>query len=236
MVAVTLVVNEDAQLRALICESLRSSGYCVVQASSGFEALQAYHAHHPDLVITSFKTGDMDGLELCRRLKSFGNVLVLFLTSHSAEMEQLLGFAAGADEYMLKPFYPKVLVARVQSMLRRSIGNPLTQTLMTVGPLSMDTEARTAVFEGTEVSLTRIEFDLLAALMESPRRVVPKHELIENVWGSWQGDGHTVESHLSRLRAKVKSAGGPSVGVAVRGVGYKLGLEDSFSLEAVVAR
>ena len=100
----------------------------------------------------------------------------------------------------------------------------------------MDTEARTTVFEGTEVSLTRIEFDLLAALMESPRRVIPKHELIENVWGSWQCDGHAVESHLSRLRAKVKNAGGPSLGVAVRGVGYKLGLDDSLALEPVVAQ
>ena len=236
MGAVTLVVNDDVELRALICESLRDSGFYVVQANGGFEALEAYHSHHPDLVITAYKNSDMDGLELCRRLKSFGNVLVLFLTSHSAEMEQLLGFAAGADEYMLKPFYPKVLVARVQSMLRRSIGNPLTQTLMTVGPLSMDTEARTTVFEGTEVSLTRIEFDLLAALMESPRRVVPKHELIENVWGSWQGDGHAVESHLSRLRAKVKDAGGPSLGIAVRGVGYKLGLEDSLALDPVAAQ
>jgi DNA-binding response OmpR family regulator len=110
-------------------------------------------------------------------------------------------------------------------VLRRGSGTEAPKTRFEAGPLTVDTETRVATVDETELDLTRTEFDLLVMLMDNPRRVVNRQALLEGVWGSWYGDDHVVEVHMSRLRTKVKAAGGPRIGVAVRGVGYKLGLE-----------
>lgn len=224
MSACILVVDDDEDLRALIALTLEEAGHRVIQAGDGAEALDAYHAHQPALMVVDIGLGAMDGLELCRRIRSFGDVPIMFLTSRADEVDQLVGFAAGGDDYITKPFSPRVLAARVGSVLRRNSGAAAERSVYEAGPLRLDTAGRTCEYDGTEVELTRIEFDLLACLIQNPKRVVTRDALIEAVWGPRYGDEHLVESHISRLRKKVRGVGGADVVKAVRGVGYKLGV------------
>lgn len=226
MIPQILIVNDDHKLRSNIVDGLTQEGFKTIEAINAQSGISAFHAHQPDLVILGARQPDMDGLELCRRLKSYRDVMILILTSHLDEIDQLSGFAAGADEYMAKPFYPRVLAARVKSMLRRQFDDFDSRSRLSVGPIVIDTDCRSVHHEGKEIYLTRIEFDLLAILMEYPKRVISREDLITRVWGGWHCDGHVLESHLSRLRNKVREAGGPRIGLAVRGFGYKLGIED----------
>ena len=220
-----LVIDDDSDLRALVTLALTESGYRVVEAADGPTGISQYHGHQPDLVVLDIGLGSMDGLEVCRQLRAVGTTPIVFLTSRAEEVDQLVGFAAGADDYVTKPFSPRLLVARVGSVLRRGSGAEEERTRFEVGPLTIDAESRVATADGVELDLTRTEFDLLATLMENPRRVVTRDMLLERVWGSWYGDDHVVEVHMSRLRSKVKAASGLRIGVAVRGVGYKLGID-----------
>jgi DNA-binding response OmpR family regulator len=220
-----LVIDDDSDLRALVTLALTESGYRVVEAADGPTGISQYHGHQPDLVVLDIGLGSMDGLEVCRQLRAVGTTPIVFLTSRAEEVDQLVGFAAGADDYVTKPFSPRLLVARVGSVLRRGSGAEEERTRFEVGPLTIDAESRVATADGVELDLTRTEFDLLTILMENPRRVVTRDMLLERVWGSWYGDYHVVEVHMSRLRSKVKAASGLRIGVAVRGVGYKLGID-----------
>jgi|JI8StandDraft_1071087.scaffolds.fasta_scaffold01785_8 DNA-binding response OmpR family regulator len=220
-----LVIDDDSDLRALVTLALTESGYRVVEAADGPTGISQYHGHQPDLVVLDIGLGSMDGLEVCRQLRAVGTTPIVFLTSRAEEVDQLVGFAAGADDYVTKPFSPRLLVARVGSVLRRGSGAEEERTRFEVGPLTIDAESRVATADGVELDLTRTEFDLLTILMENPRRVVTRDMLLERVWGSWYGDDHVVEVHMSRLRSKVKAASGLRIGVAVRGVGYKLGID-----------
>lgn len=220
-----LVIDDQDDIRALLSFALKEAGYRVVEASTGPAGIDAYHAHQPELILLDIGLGSMDGLEVCRQLRAVTSTPIIFLTSRADEVDQLVGFAAGGDDYVTKPFSPKVVVARVSSMLRRGQrSEPAEKTRFEAGPLSVDTETREARLNGEILDLTRTEFDLLLALIESPGRVVTRDALLQRVWGEWYGDTHVVEVHMSRLRNKVKKAGGPAIGAAVRGVGYKLGL------------
>ena len=225
MTETILAIDDDADVRDLVSLALTESGYRVVTASDGPAGIAAYHAHQPDLIVLDIGLGSMDGLEVCRQLRAVGSTPIVFVTSRADEVDQLIGFAAGADDYLAKPFSPKLLVARVGTVLRRSQGTEQPRTRFEAGPITADTETRVASVDSTDLDLTRTEFDLLVMLMDNPRRVVNREALLEGVWGSWYGDDHVVEVHMSRLRSKIKAAGGPRIGVAVRGVGYKLGLE-----------
>ncbi len=220
-----LSIDDDQDIRDLISLALTEAGYRVVSASDGPSGIAAYHANQPDLIVLDIGLGAMDGLEVCRQLRAVGTTPIVFVTSRAEEVDQLVGFAAGADDYLTKPFSPRLLVARVGTVLRRGRGAEQPKTRFEAGPLTVDVESRSATVDATELDLTRTEFDLLVMLMDNPRRVVSRQALLEGVWGSWYGDDHVVEVHMSRLRTKVKAAGGPRIGVAVRGVGYKLGLE-----------
>ena len=221
-----LVIDDQQDIRALLGVALKEAGYRVVEADSGPTGIEAYHAHQPDLILLDIGLGSMDGLEVCRQLRAVSSAPIIFLTSRADEVDQLVGFAAGGDDYVTKPFSPKVVLARVSSLLRRQ-GRTGTEerTRYDVGPLSIDIDSRTAKLDGEAIHLTRTEFDLLSALMESPDRVCTREMLLQRVWGEWYGDSHVVEVHMSRLRNKITSAGGPKIGIVVRGVGWRLGLE-----------
>ena len=221
-----LVIDDQADIRALLSMALKEAGYRVVEADSGPAGIAAYHAHQPDLILLDIGLGSMDGLEVCRQLRAVSSTPIIFLTSRADEVDQLVGFAAGGDDYVTKPFSPRIIVARVSSLLRRN-QRPDTEerTRFEAGPITVDVESREARLDGAPLDLTRTEFDLLVALIENPSRVVTRDALLQRVWGEWYGDSHVVEVHMSRLRNKVKKAGGPSIGTAVRGVGYKLGID-----------
>lgn len=219
-----LVIDDDPDLRDLVHVALKNAGFSVVQASDGPTGIAAYHAHQPDLVLLDIGLGSMDGLAVCRKLRDYGTTPIVFLTARADELDELVGFAVGADDYVTKPFSPRLLVARVGAALRRRTMSPAVKTHFTAGPVAVDLDSRLATADGVELNLTRTEFDLLAALMENPKRVLDRETLLERVWGDWQGDHHVIEVHMSRLRSKVLAATGLRVGIAVRGVGYRLGL------------
>ncbi len=220
-----LVIDDAAEVRELLSVALRGAGYRVVEADSGPAGIEAYHAHQPDLILLDIGLGSMDGLEVCRQLRAVSSAPIIFLTSRADEVDELVGFAAGGDDYVTKPFSPKVVVARVGSLLRRQQRAATDdRTRFEAGPLVVDTESRTTLLDGSAIHLTRTEFDLLTTMMENPERVCTREMLLERVWGEWFGDTHVVEVHMSRLRNKVTAAGGPKIGTVVRGVGWRLGV------------
>ena len=221
-----LVIDDASDIRALLSVALKDAGYRVVEADSGPSGIEAYHAHQPDLILLDIGLGSMDGLEVCRQLRAVSSAPIIFLTSRVDEVDQLVGFAAGGDDYVTKPFSPKVVVARVNSLLRRQQRQDKDErTRYEAGPISVDLESRTVRVNDEPIHLTRTEFDLLTTMIENPDRVCSREMLLERVWGEWFGDTHVVEVHMSRLRNKITAAGGPKVGAVVRGIGWRLGVE-----------
>lgn len=220
-----LVIDDAAEVRDLLAVALKSAGYRVVEADSGPAGIEAYHSFKPDLILLDIGLGSMDGLEVCRQLRAISSAPIIFLTSRTDEVDELVGFAAGGDDYVTKPFSPKVVVARVSSLLRRQQRTTTEErTRFEAGPIVVDTESRTTLLGGEPIHLTRTEFDLLTTMIENPERVCTREMLLERVWGEWFGDTHVVEVHMSRLRNKVTTAGGPKIGTVVRGVGWRLGV------------
>ncbi|GAA4889146.1 response regulator transcription factor [Tessaracoccus lubricantis] len=221
-----LVVEDDPDLRELMTVSLANSGYRTVEAADGDSALERFHAHAPHLVLLDIALGphSIDGLEVCRRIRRHSDVPVAFLTTHADPVDQIVGFSSGADDYVTKPVNHRLLLARIAAILRRVNGSGRTSdpTELTAEGIELDLVARTVRVKGTPVDLTRIQFDLLVPLVEEPRRVVTREQLVERVWGQWYGTDHHLDVHLSRLRQRIVEAGGPRVAHAVRGVGYRL--------------
>lgn len=227
MSANVLIIDDDPDIRVLARLALIEGGLDVSEAHDGPSGIIAFQLHTPDLVLLDIGLGSMDGFEVCRRIRADSACPIIFLTSRVDDVDQLVGFAAGADDYVGKPFSPRVLTARVHAVLRRDARDPAHASaprVLETGPLRVDLDARHAVAAGVGLDLTRTEFDLLVTLMERPRQVLSREQLLESVWGSTFYDGHVVEVHMSRLRGKVLAAAGVTIGVAVRSVGYRLGL------------
>lgn len=227
MSASVLIIDDDPDIRDLARLALIEGGLDVTEAHDGPSGIAAFQQRQPDLVLLDIGLGSMDGFEVCRRIRASSTCPIVFLTSRIDDVDQLVGFAAGADDYVGKPFSPRVLTARVHAVLRREARDPSGAHLPRVlqaGPLRVDLDARHALANDVPLDLTRTEFDLLAALMERPRQVLSREQLLQSVWGSTFYDGHVVEVHMSRLRGKVLAAAGVTIGIAVRSVGYRLGL------------
>ena len=238
-----VVIEDDPDVRALLVELLQQSGFTVADCSAGAEGLRAVRERDPDLVTLDLNLPDLDGIEVCRRLRETSEAYVIMLTARPDEIDRLVGLETGADDYLTKPFSPRELRARVAAMMRRPrrrgpaapapAPEPVPATappaqdgeIMRLGRLEVDLEGRLAHLEGSELPLTRIEFDLLATLLSGPRRVWPRETLLRTVWGTeWAGDGHLVEVHMGNLRRKLGDD--PRNGRyirTVRGVGYRLG-------------
>lgn len=226
MTKTVLVVEEDATMRSTLSEALMDAKYSVVKAADGKSALQNFHEFKPDIAVLDFEISDVDGLELCRQIRSFRNIPIIFTNGNDSEIDQLQAFASGADDYLTKPMSPRLLTARIGVIVRRTENPQVDKSRFVVGPLELDVVQRTLKVNGEEVGLTRIEFDILRPLMASPERAVSRNELIELAWGTWFGDTHMIESHVSRMRAKIRNAGGPEICQVVRGIGYRLGLKE----------
>lgn len=220
-----LVVEDDPDLRELMTVTLTNSGHRTVEAADGESALEKFHAHAPNLVLLDISLGPhtIDGLEVCRRIRRHSDVPVIFLTTHGEDIDQIIGFSTGADDYLTKPVNYRLLLARIAAVLRRQEGPGRTAeaTLISHQGIVIDLSARTVMVNDQLVDLTRIQFDLLAALAENPTRVLTREQLVELVWGEWFGNDHHLDVHLSRLRQRITSSGGPRVAHAVRGVGFR---------------
>jgi DNA-binding response OmpR family regulator len=220
-----LVVDDDPTVSDVVRRYLQREGYAVALAADGPAALASFAAARPDLVVLDLMLPGMDGLEVCRRLRARGDdVPVVMLTALGEESDRIVGLELGADDYVTKPFSPRELVLRVQSVLRRA-GPPSVPAgvdRLTDGDLVVDTGRRLARRGDTELALTVREFDLLVFLMRHPGRVLGRAELLESVWGWTFGDQSTVTVHVRRLREKVEvDPAHPGRILTVWGVGYR---------------
>jgi DNA-binding response OmpR family regulator len=220
---VVVLVEDDPHIADLVDLYLRQSGFRVYQAADGQAALDAVRARDPKMVILDLGLpGDLDGLEVCRRLRATNDVPVLMLTARDDEIDRVLGLELGADDYVTKPFSPRELVARVKAILRRAEApvRASTPAVITVGDVEVDTGRREARVNGRVVPLATREFALLQYLAENAGLALSRRQLLDGVWGAdWYGDERTVDVHVRQLRRKL-GAGLPLA--TVWGVGYRL--------------
>jgi DNA-binding response OmpR family regulator len=228
-----LVIEDDPDIQALLVELLEQSGFAVRAAGDGARALEALAADDPDLVTLDLNLPDLDGIEVCRRIRQRSDAYVVMLTARPDEIDRLLGLETGADDYLTKPFSPREFTARVGAMMRgpRRREEPPDEPageaaeVLRHGGLEVEVDARIARLDGVELDLTRTEFDILVVLLRNPRRVWSRETLLRLVWGSdWVADGHLVEVHVGNLRRKLGDDPRSARYVrTVRGVGYRLG-------------
>lgn len=221
-----LVVDDEVPLAAIVASYLVREGFTVVQAHDGPTAVEMAQLHRPDLIVLDVMLPGFDGVEVCRRVRAFTDAYIIMLTARDEELDKIVGLSVGADDYLVKPFSPRELIARVRAMLRRPrAASAIPAVQLTIGDLVIDEEARTVTASGEPVDLTRTEFDLLAALAARPRAAFTRRQLIDEVWGSdWFGDEHLVDVHIGHLRHKLgDNATDPRYVRTVRGVGYGMG-------------
>jgi DNA-binding response OmpR family regulator len=217
-----IVIEDDPHIADLVDLYLRRDGFRVLLARDGDHGLALIEAEDPTFVILDVGLpGGRDGFDVCRDIRAHGNVPVLFLTARDDELDRILGLELGADDYLVKPFSPRELVARVRAILRRSRDAPPPVEVVTVGDLEVDHRRREARMAGRVVALTTREFDLLAFLALNVGLALSRQQLLNGVWGAdWYGDERTVDVHVAQLRKKL----GPELPlVTVWGVGYRFG-------------
>jgi DNA-binding response OmpR family regulator len=222
-----LVVDDEVALAGVIGSYFTRDGYVVALAHSGDAAIDTALTFNPDLVVLDVMLPGLDGLEVCRVLRERSDCYIIMLTAREAEADKVHALSTGADDYVVKPCSPRELLARAEAMLRRPRMHALRdgRRAITVGDLTLDTQARMADRAGALVDLTRTEFDILAALAAIPGTAMSRKQIIEAVWGpGWYGDEQVVDVHVAAIRRKLNdSAASPRYLRTVRGVGYALG-------------
>jgi DNA-binding response OmpR family regulator len=223
------VVEDAREFREMIAEQLAREGFRVDSAADGSTAVKLARANGPDVVVLDLGLPDVDGVEVCREIRTFSQAYIVMLTGRDDEVDKLVGLSVGADDYMTKPFSSRELVARVRAMLRRPRPSSTGPSERRFGDLTIDPGAREVRVGGARLDLTRIEFDLLDTLSERPRLVFSRAQLLERIWGeNWYGDDHVVDVHVSSLRRKIgDDPQSPRYIRTVRGVGYRLADGDS---------
>jgi DNA-binding response OmpR family regulator len=217
-----VVIEDDPHIADLVDLYLRRDGYRVLLARDGEQGLTLIDQEEPWIVVLDVGLpGELDGFDVCRRIRARGNLPVLFLTARDDEVDRILGLELGGDDYLVKPFSPRELVARVRAILRRTREVAPPQEIVSVGDLEVDLRRREVRRRGEVVALTTREFDLLAFLSGNIGLALSRHQLLEGVWGAdWYGDERTVDVHVAQLRKKL----GDSLPLAtVWGVGYRFG-------------
>jgi len=216
-----VVVEDDRAIADLVELYLRGAGYEVVLAGDAVAGRRAVEAHHPDLVLLDVGLpGEVDGFELCRQLRQSGSVPVILLTARDGEIDRVLGFELGADDYVVKPFSPRELVARVRAVLRRTTDAATGPPVIRVGGVVVDAGRREVQVHGRPVALAAREFALLLHLAEHRGLALSRRQLLDGAWGhDWYGDERTVDVHVRQLRKKL----GDALPLAtVWGIGYRL--------------
>jgi two-component system response regulator MtrA len=219
-----LIVDDNEDIRAFVRISLEEDGYRVLEAADGDNALLIFRAENPSLIILDIGIGQPDGFEICRIVRTESTVPIIMLTNRADEVDEAMCLAAGADDYIRKPVSPRILSLRVANQLRRrASGDGQEVTLLQAGGLTLDLLSHELRVGDALVPLTRTEFDFIELLMQQPRRVFTREQVISAIGGSSEySSDHLLDTHASRLRIKIKGAGGPKVISAVRAVGYKL--------------
>jgi len=216
-----LVVDDEPNIVELARLYLEAEGYRVVAASDGREALSRVKEIHPALVVLDLMLPELDGWEVCRRLRAESDLPIIMLTARSDDVDKIVGLELGADDYLTKPFNPRELVARVRAVLRRSAPKLQVDRPLTVGQVTINPAAREVIICGQPVHLRGKEFDLLHTLVQNRGIVLSRSQLLDLAWGyDFYGDTRTVDVHIGQVRRKLK---GSDVHIeTVRGIGYKL--------------
>jgi len=221
-----LLVDDEPDILELIHYNLKKEGYEIETASNGKEAIEKAKVFKPDLILLDVMMPGMDGIEACleiREIPALKSTIIAFLTARSEDYSQLAGFDAGADDYIAKPIKPKVLVARVKALLRRTTAENIETADNQVGNIIIDKERYLVVNNGVQLTLPKKEFELLALLMSKPGRVFNREEILSQVWGSEVVVGdRTIDVHIRKLREKIND----DFIKTVKGVGYKLEIEN----------
>ena len=225
-----LVVDDEPALVRAVAGYLEREGFSVATAADGEQALRLARQDVPDVVVLDLMMPGIDGIEVCRVLRTFTDAYVIMLTARADEVDKLIGLSVGADDYLTKPFSPRELVARIRTMLRRPRANSgsapgVQEGIRRFGSLTVDPLGREVHVGDRAVELTRTEFDVLDALSGRPRQAFTRRQLIEAVWGGdWVGDEHLVDIHLGHIRRKLgDDPADPRYLLTVRGVGYRMG-------------
>lgn len=223
MSARVLVVDDDLALAEMLGIVLRKEGYEVATCGDGGRAMPMFREFRPDLVLLDVMLPSQDGIEVCRALRQESGVPVVMLTARTDTKDVVLGLEAGADDYVVKPFKPQELLARIRARLRRA--DTGDDTRLQVGDVLIDVAGHEVTRDGEQIPLTPLEFDLLVALASKPSQVFDRESLLEQVWGyRHAGDTRLVNVHVQRLRSKIEQdPENPQIVVTVRGVGYKAG-------------
>jgi len=218
-----LVVDDDASLAEMLSIVLRQEGFDSQLVGRGDEALDAFRDYRPDLVLLDLMLPGRDGIDVCKEIRAESGVPIVMLTAKGDTVDVVLGLESGADDYVVKPFKPKELVARIRARVRRN--DTAQSETLTVGDVTIDVAGHRVTRGGTPISLTPLEFDLLVALARKPWQVFTREVLLEQVWGyRHAADTRLVNVHVQRLRSKIEhDPENPEIVVTVRGVGYRAG-------------
>jgi DNA-binding response OmpR family regulator len=212
-----LIVEDESRMRRLISDYLKKEGYSVIEAEDGKKAIEIFNLDKIDLIILDIMMPKYDGWTVCREIRKTSNKPIIMLTARSEESDELFGFELGADEYITKPFSPKILVARINALLKRSI---IKENKMSYDGLEIDIHGHRVFLEGTEIEMTPKEYELLYFLAENKGVALTRKQILDGVWGyDYYGDLRTVDTHIKRLRIKLKDKN--DFIQTVRGVGYR---------------
>ena len=216
-----LLVDDEPDILEIVGYNLESEGYNVLKAENGIEALEIAKKQLPELIILDVMMPEMDGMETCeqlRRIPSLSNTIITFLTARGEDYSQVAGYNAGADDYITKPVKPKVLVSKVNAMLRRLEKETVSKNVMNVGNLVIDRDEYKVIKDSEEIILPRKEFELLSLLASKPGKVFKRDDILDKVWGNEVVvGGRTIDVHIRKLREKI----GDDSFKTVKGVGYK---------------
>ena len=218
-----LVVDDDASLAEMLSLVLRQEGFDSRIVGRGDEAMEAFRAYRPDLVLLDLMLPGKDGIDVCKEIRAESGVPIVMLTAKGDTIDVVVGLESGADDYVVKPFKPKELVARIRARVRRNEA-PRTESI-TVGDLTIDVAGHAVTRAGASINLTPLEFDLLVCLARKPWQVFTREVLLEQVWGyRHAADTRLVNVHVQRLRSKIElDPEHPEIVITVRGVGYRAG-------------
>ncbi|MGG3522449.1 response regulator transcription factor [Bacillus pseudomycoides] len=217
-----LLVEDERRLREIVSDYFRNEGFEVIEAEDGKQALELFAEHTIDLIMLDIMLPEIDGWSVCRRIRKESAVPIIMLTARSDEDDTLLGFELGADEYVTKPFSPKVLVARAKTLLKRADGAVgfAEENALSMAGIDVNRLSRTVSVNGEEIILTHKEFELLVYLMENKGIVLSRQHLLDQLWGyDYYGDDRTVDTHIKKLRNKLGDKA-KHIGTVIR-VGYK---------------
>ncbi|MFX3623359.1 MAG: response regulator transcription factor [Ectobacillus sp.] len=216
-----LLVEDEQRLREIVSDYFAAEGFEVLGAENGKQALALFENHDVDLVILDIMLPEIDGWSVCRRIRKESAVPIIMLTARSDEEDTLLGFELGADEYVTKPFSPKVLVARAKTLLKRAEGSVgQEEHILSIAGIEVNKQSRTVTVEGNEIILTHKEFELLVYFMEHKGVVLSRQKLLDQLWGyDYFGDDRTVDTHVKKLRSKLGEKA-RHISTVIR-VGYK---------------